>query len=243
VEWNTGITGVDVYNNIFQSTGGATLIYVPTGYDATFSGNLYWSSGAAIKMYYHGSFYNTMSSWRNASGYEMNGSTPTGVNANPNLSNAGNGGTLYPSPVTQLNAYKITSTSPANDAGLNLMALYGINAGAHDFFNNALLSGIAGDIGAHESVQAVTTGVAENNVKAKEIGFYPNPLRSGDPLSFSGVQFPYAVEIVSMTGATVFKQTQITTYSVPDLILASGIYLVSVVDDTGKKKVNKLMVD
>jgi hypothetical protein len=242
-EWNTGITGVEVYNNIFQSTGGAYLVYVPTGYNATFSGNLYWSSGGTFKIYDGNTFYNSLTSWRNATSNELTGSIGTGVSANPNLLNAGNGGTVFPNPVTQLNAYKIGAGSAAIDAGQNLVSSFNINIGSHDFFNNALAGTIA-DIGAHEAAESLTTGIENTNSKEGAISFYPNPVASGSEITVKGAELPFSAEIISVTGARVWKESKIETkeYAIPTAGMAAGPYFLLIEDNVGHKKVNKVII-
>ncbi|HEX8517859.1 MAG TPA: T9SS type A sorting domain-containing protein [Bacteroidia bacterium] len=243
-EWNTGITGVEVYNNIFQSTGGAYLVYVPTGYNAVFSGNLYWSSGAQFKIYDQSVFYNSLASWRTATSHEVSGTASTGLSSNPNLLNAGNGGTVFPGRVSQMNAYMLNTASPAIDAGLSLANQFNINPGAFDFFNNALSSAVSFDIGAHEFTQTITTGVENVSASEKVISIYPNPVQSGSPIFIKGVELPYSVELVSITGATVWKESGIEDieFTVPTTGLAAGPYFLMVLDGAGKKKINKMIV-
>jgi hypothetical protein len=245
INWNTGITGVDVYNNIFQTTGGVNLIDIPAGYTAKFSGNLYWTSGAAFKIKYQGATYSNLAAWRTATGNEQTGANATGVTADPLLKNAGHGGIMYPSPTTQLDAYKLGAGSPAIDAGLDLLSLFSINIGGHDFFNNATQGTIA-DIGVHEASPAVTTGIAaEAPIGEEKISFFPNPAKSGSPISVKGAALPYSAEIVSITGASVWKNPKIESkeYTIPTVTLAAGPYLLLIKDSNGQKKVNKVIID
>lgn len=243
IDWYKGITNIEVYNNIFQTTGGAYLVDIPAGYTVKFVGNLYWSTGGTFKIVYQGQTYNTLTAFRTGTGNEKLGSTLTGIVANPNLKNVGNGGTMFPNPVTQLNAYTLGAGSPAIDAGLDLMSSFSINAGAHDFFNNSILAGSA-DIGAHE-VTNITTGIASTDEELKEkASFYPNPVASGNPMFVKGVGFPYSAELVSMTGASVWKENKIETvdFPIPTTTLAAGPYILVVVDNNGRRIVNKMIV-
>jgi hypothetical protein len=242
-DWHTGITGVEVYNNIFQSTGSVKLVNVPTGYDAVFAGNLYWASGGTLKIVYHGTTYSTLAAWRTATGNEQSGGIATGIIADPFLAAPGSGGILFPAATTQLNSYKITNSSPAADAGLDLQSLYDINRGTHDFFGNAFTAGALADIGAHEVMPPLTTGVeTAGAVAAKEIAFYPNPVRGGDAIAVKNVELPYSIELVSMTGSVVLKDTGVETDSYFIPMLAGGIYVMTIVDANGKKMTTKLMV-
>jgi hypothetical protein len=243
-EWNTGINGVEVYNNIFQSAGGAYLVYVPTGYTATFAGNLYWSSGSAFKIYNNSVFYNSLSAWRTATGNEQSGSTVTGIAADPQLLNTGLSGIIFPADVSQLNAYTLASASPARNTGLNLMNMYSINIGVNDFFNNPLASAAVFDIGAHEAPDDLTTGIESVSGKKKDISIYPNPVQSGNVIHVKDVELPYAAELISITGASVWKENNIEDpeYVIQTTGLAAGPYFITIVDKNGSKKVNKLII-
>jgi hypothetical protein len=160
-EWNTGINGIEVYNNIFQTTGGSYLVDVPTGYDAAFAGNLYWSSGGTFKIRYHGTNYSNVSAWRTASGKEQVGSLTTGITADPQLINAGAGGIIWPLPTFSLSAYKTASTSPAINSALDLNTLFAINSGTVDFYNTVLPAPNMRDIGAYERAASSSTSIGE----------------------------------------------------------------------------------
>lgn len=245
IDWFKGITGVEVYNNIFQTTGNVTLIDIPAGYNAFFAGNLYWSSGGSFKIKYQGTNYTTLAAWRTATGNEQSGATATGITANPLLTNPGTGVIIFPDPVSQLNAHKLGAGSPAIDAGLDLMGLYGINTGPNDFFNNIMYAGIIPDIGAHEFTTGVATAISASDISIKEeITSYPNPVRSGSPMFVKGAELPYSAELVSMTGASVWKEKRIESkdYPIPTENLAAGAYILVVIENSGRKKMNKMIV-
>ena len=67
---------------------------IPSGYHAFFAGNIYWSDGSPFSIFYHGTHYTTLDSWRTATGNEKVGTTNTGFNSDPMLSNVGAGGTI-----------------------------------------------------------------------------------------------------------------------------------------------------
>ncbi len=150
--WVTGINNVAFYNNIFYSTGGEPFISIPAGYSAFFAGNLYWSSGNPFSILYQGNNYSSLDSWRTATGNEMVSGNKTGLNSDPLLTNPGSGGTIgFGNSLTTLNAYKInSSTSPANNAALDLFSLFSINPGNTDFWGTVLPGGSADDIGANQ---------------------------------------------------------------------------------------------
>ena len=150
--WFTGINNVAFYNNIFYTTGGVPFVGIPSGYSAFFAGNIYWSSGSPFSLFYQGSNYSSLASWRAATGNEMISGSNTGINSDPLLTNPGSGGTIgFGNSLTSLNAYKINNvTSPANNAGLDLFSLFSINTGNTDFWGTILPGGSVDGIGANQ---------------------------------------------------------------------------------------------
>lgn len=180
-EWFTGITNVKVYNNIFVTTGGVPLVYVPTGYSGYFAGNLYWSSGAPFLIQYQGVNYSSLNTWRSATNNEKIGSVNTGLNVDPLLTNVGFNGVLYPNAPSTLNAYKLQSGSPALDAGLNLLSQFNINVGSTDYWGDPVVSGIGHDIGADEKVVSSSpcpapVGLTIGNLSPTSVNLYWNPV-------------------------------------------------------------------
>jgi hypothetical protein len=159
---NAGITGRDVAglhfrNNIFQTTGGLALVEVTASQlagasDLRFQGNDYFASGAGFAVLWGGTSYSSLSSWR-ATGQEMNGSSSVGRTMDPMLTAPGQGATFDDATKLEtLNAYRLKPSSPLVDAGLNLAALFSIDAGGFDFYGTAL--GGASEIGAYEQPAA-----------------------------------------------------------------------------------------
>jgi len=244
IEWFTGIEGIEVYNNIFQTTGGVALVNVPTGYNAYFAGNLYWSTGAAFKIKYQGTTYADLSSWRTATGNEKVGSLNTGITADPFLSNAGSGGIIFPSPCYSMNAYKINNGSPALNAGLDLNNLFTINIGANDFYKNPLSTSLK-DIGAHEKPEIITTSVQDQSgAGIMDISFFPNPIPAGEFLQIRGGEMPYSIEMFNISGALILKEDQVgeTCNWISSLTLAGGIYIIRISDSKGRKHTGKLVI-
>jgi hypothetical protein len=244
-QWNTGVNGVEVYNNIFQTAGGAMLVNVPTGYDAAFAGNLYWSSGSAFKIYYHGNTYSSVGAWRTASGKEQVGSMATGVTGDPLLLNAGSAIVAWPAPTYSLNAYTTSPISPAANVALDLNSLFGINSGTVDFFNTTLPSANLRDIGAYENPASMTTGVQTANAGAsdEQIKYFPNPLVGGENLHLAGGDAPYVLEFFTINGAAVLKETVYADeFHIPDGILAAGVYIIRVVDAKRRNSSGKIVV-
>ncbi|MES2565946.1 MAG: T9SS type A sorting domain-containing protein [Bacteroidota bacterium] len=244
IDWAKNITGIEVYNNIFQTTGGASLVDVPVGYSAFFAGNLYWSSGAAFKIKYQGATYSSIAAWRTATNNEKVNSTLTGVTANPNFNNSGSGAVLFPNQTYQLNAYKLSAGSPAINVGLNLTSLYGMNTGSRDFFGNPVGSTGMTSIGAHGAIVNIATSLGLINKNSEEIILYPNPVRSGDPIFVKGIELPYSAELISITGQLVWKKDKIETekYPIPTGNFAAGPYILLLNDANDQKKTHKLII-
>ena len=253
INWQTGIIDVNIYNNIFQTTGGASFVDIPIGYNAYFAGNLYWPSGGTFKIKYQGIVYGNLPSWRTATGNEISGGNQTGFNLNPLLLNAGNGGAIFPIATDQLNAYKLPNNSPAIDAGLNLMSLFSINAGPRDFFNNIAPLGISPDIGAFESYFNIPLNITIDETNSKniyknnndEISFYPNPVFSGDPVQVKVANLPFSVELTSMAGIRIWKQENINfeSFIIPTNNIIKGLYIISIIDSKGQHTLSKLIID
>lgn len=146
----SSIRNTRIVNNIFVTTGGVEMITAPTIPDSiSFLGNLYWSSGGTFKILWGGTTYGSLSAWRTASGQEMDGGSPVGIQADPLLKNPGAGTALSdPSLLTTLIDYELHVGSPAVDAGVDLTAM-GIDAGSQDYFGNSIPVSHF-DIGAHE---------------------------------------------------------------------------------------------
>ncbi len=147
-------TNVHLRNNIFMTSGGASLVTVAAGQSGLlFDHNCYWSSGSAFGIQYLGTNYATLAAWRTASGQEAS----VALNTDPLLVAAGTGGTLGDADkLVSLGAYKLQSSSPLLNAGLNL-AVQGVPMGATDFYGSAIPQGTGFEIGAHEFVPVVNT--------------------------------------------------------------------------------------
>jgi hypothetical protein len=254
-KWNTGINNVVVYDNIFQTTGGVSLITVPLGYSAYFAGNLYWSSGSTFKIRYQDVSYYNLANWQTATGNEKLNNMPTGMTADPLLTNVGYGGIIYPKKTELLNAYKLQATSPVINAGLNLATSFGMNSGTLDYFGNKAPNETAPDIGAYESYTTTTARAdeQEENLIADEkvntsISLFPNPVQGDSVVKVvinsqeSGV---HTVEIYSIEGLLVWKSnaSNLQILSIPTNDFSRGVYMVRIIDDTGRSINSKLVVE
>lgn len=154
LNWKTISENVNFHNNIIYAENGADLVQVPSGYHANFSGNLYHTTGN-FRINYKGTTYTSLADFR-STGNEVVDGNETGVQADPLLNNAGNGGTIgFGNSLTELSAYKIQSGSPAIDAGILLSQ----DMGETDFYNNMILTDPVPEAGAHGNLsqQAVVS--------------------------------------------------------------------------------------
>lgn len=166
--YSPGFNDIDVYNNIFYSTGGVPLVSIPAGvgFDADFYGNLYYATGA-FDIDYKGTNYGSLAAFRTGSGKEIWNTANTGVQGNPGLVLPGTGVTIgYGNPLTNLFEYHLLPTALALDNGLDLTTEFGLTIGIQDFFGNPALSGTSQDIGAYEtqtllpSLKTALSGIA-----------------------------------------------------------------------------------
>lgn len=125
-----------LYNNIFIANNGYDLVNISTQTsDFTFQNNLYWSPDSDFDYIWGGTTYTSLAAWRTATGQET-----SGIQANPNLVNAGSGEkNLTPRTMkTLLEAYKLQNDSTCINTGLDLFTLFGMNVGRTDFYGNIL---------------------------------------------------------------------------------------------------------
>lgn len=145
-------TNVHIRNNIFQVTGGLRLIEVSSGQSGLlFQGNNYFSSGADFQINWYGRTYRSLGDWRSPTGQEHIKATAVGLSVDPKLRTPGNGGTLNNAKLLDtLDAYRLQSSSPLIEAGLNLKQLFGIDPGTRDYYGNRIPQRAAFDVGSHE---------------------------------------------------------------------------------------------
>jgi hypothetical protein len=177
-DFGTSIEGVECYNNIFQTTEGIPFLHIPSAFVAQnpiFIGNLYWSSNSAFSLKYGTLFYSLAAFRAAGPNCEHFGSTQTGVEGDPLLSNIlQSTPVLFPLPNDSLKTAKIPANSPAKDTGIDLSTQFGIGAGGRDFWNTELPSGNSYDIGANEFDQN-TISHAGNLLSGHTIIVFPNP--------------------------------------------------------------------
>lgn len=171
---NLGVgSGNSACNNIFQTSGGALLINSSGAMidSLLLQGNNYWPGGSAFSVKWGATTYSTLAAWRSATQQEKSGGFDTGFALDPLLGSPGNGSTIAnPALLNQLSAYRLNSTSPMINSGLDLFALYGESPGSRDFHGGTLPQGGAYDIGANEfAAITILTGPAAS----------PNPVTHG----------------------------------------------------------------
>ncbi len=153
---NTG-----VYNNIIVTEPGKKALRIPrTGGGWRFRGNCYWTYGGPIEIEWSGTSYASLAEWRSATGQERIGFDEVGIEADPALTDPGNGGTVGdPTQLPTLSAYKLRTASLLIDAGLDLASLFDMDPGLHDFYGNSIPRLHGYDVGAHEFDQSPNQGI------------------------------------------------------------------------------------
>lgn len=150
------VRSLHVRNNIFYSTGGLRTVEVTSGQingavDLRFEGNDYYGGTVAPKIVWGSATHRTLATWRSATGQELLSGVPLGMIVGPGLANAGAGGTIgNADKLTTLAAYRLVSSSPLIDRGLDLLQRFGLSVGSTDFYGLTLPSGSGFDVGANE---------------------------------------------------------------------------------------------
>jgi hypothetical protein len=163
IYFQTAVTNVHLRNNLFVTSGGLRLVEGPSGQTGVlFQGNDYWSSSNTFAIKWGSSTYASLAAWRTATGLERIGTTNVGLSVDPRLVSPGGGTTVgNPDLLGTLTAYQLQTYSPLREAGLDLPALFGVNVGATDYYNNPLPNGLTFDIGAQDArVEATLVSAA-----------------------------------------------------------------------------------
>ncbi|QED38005.1 right-handed parallel beta-helix repeat-containing protein [Antarcticibacterium arcticum] len=145
LQWKLIKGNIQFNNNILYALNGADLVSVPSGYSASFKGNLYYSPDN-FNIAYHGTSYASLESFRNTGNEKLN-TLNTGFQGDPNLNSPGAGTIIgHGKDLTGLSSYKLAAGSPAKDMGINLDG----GIGERDYYGNAPVKNSQQDIGAHE---------------------------------------------------------------------------------------------
>jgi hypothetical protein len=152
INFQLPMSNVYVRNNIFIAANGAAVTQIAPGQsNVQFQGNDYWSIGAPLAISWNGYTYSDLNSFRASTGEEMLNGSPTGMNIDPLLTSVGNAPTLNNADLLNtLSAYKLLSTSPLINTGLNLAAWFSVNQGSTDFWGNPVPSLGMYSVGANE---------------------------------------------------------------------------------------------
>jgi hypothetical protein len=138
-------------NNIFVATGSALPLRVeePEG-RVRFENNLYWSEAGGTQIAWGTETYSSVKEWRDRTGQELLAGEPTGLFANPALSN--HAPDVSPSERRGLQAgraFRPLPGSPALVGGLDLRKKFGLDIGQRDFLGTPLSGALPlGAIGA-----------------------------------------------------------------------------------------------
>lgn len=165
---DSAYTNVQVSNNLFLVANGCQTTNIQQTSGVTLRGNLYHAADATAnpRIVWGGASYASLPAFRSATGQETLSAQPVGLNVDPLLAGAALTGPapFLTNPATlaaDLAAYRLQTSSPAIDAGLNLATLLGTTTtgtgpaiahpGPRDFFGTTVKQLAAFDIGAHES--------------------------------------------------------------------------------------------
>lgn len=160
---------IGFYNNIIYADTDADLVYIPPGYSAEFLGNLYYSNTSTFNIKYGSVIYTSLTAFRN-SGNETDNGQNFGIQADPQLNSFGNGVIVgFGNDLSDLDAYKLTESSPAINQGVPLE--WDDNL---DFFGNNVESD-SRDIGANEFQESLSSTGLKDDLS---IALYPNPATS-----------------------------------------------------------------
>jgi hypothetical protein len=152
------LRNLKLYNNIFMTNSDRSLIEiwpdVPSSLDLKLQGNLYWSSTYQPKLGYVDNFYSSIAALRQK-GPEMLNGAAVGVQGNPLLvAPPSSAPTIGIANIDRMNEilanYRLTTGSPAKDAGIDLKANFGLDPGTKDFSGQAVPVNGLFDIGAYE---------------------------------------------------------------------------------------------
>jgi hypothetical protein len=146
-------SGMTVRNNIFYAVGGLPMVVSPAVSTSAlvFQQNDYYSPSAQFSVNWGSTTYTSLGSWQTATGQEKLNGNVTGFAVNPQLVNAGGGGTIGNADnLASLTAYKLQPSTPLLDKGLDLHALFGISTGGVDYYGVPVPSHAGPDVGASE---------------------------------------------------------------------------------------------
>jgi hypothetical protein len=141
---STGADDDAFWNNLLTSFDGLPQVEVADGTGGLrFGGNDYWSYGRPFLLDWRGHLFHDLPSWRAGTGQERVRGADTGSAINPEVINEKGGGPVASArEITAVDAFKLRSTSPLRDRGLDLAAApFDVAVGSRDFWGDSLHSG------------------------------------------------------------------------------------------------------
>ena len=237
---SAGFKNVRIRNNIFQVTGSLEIVRLNTLTDVRFEGNNYWSAGSPFKIYWAGTTYNSLSSWRSATDQEQRNGAASGYSLDPELADPGKGVTIGDTKLLNtLTGYTLLPSSALIGKGLDLKELYGTNIGNQDFFGNDITQLTYFSIGGHQPDADAILGVDDTvaNPTIEQIITYPNPVRDHAIIRFSlNKNTSFSLDIYDLRGTKIHRLREdkglagnIYQYHFDGSNLKDGIYLVRLV--------------
>ena len=143
-------------NNSFIADSGSIVLSVSAdqvngAVDLRFEGNNWFSRTSAPRFLWGNTTYWGIAAFRTNTTQETLGGAPVGYQGDPQFTAAGGAGIVGNADLlTSLSAYRLTSTSPLINRGLNLLQQFNVNPGSIDFYAGSTPFGAAYDIGPHE---------------------------------------------------------------------------------------------
>lgn len=141
------ITDQRFYNNIFITTDSSQfLVDAKENQGFVFQGNCYWSKDGKFSMYKK---YSNLKEWSNTSGQEKVNGKIIGLFADPQITywSTNEAKIVDPSQLPKMKAFRLKSSSPCINHGLDLKTLYHMDVGTHDLIDNPVPVGLSFDIG------------------------------------------------------------------------------------------------
>jgi Right handed beta helix region len=143
---------VRMYDNLFVAGARKALLDADTvdSVGTVIEGNDWWSRSGRFRVLWGGMRFDSLGSWRAATGVETNHGRPIGLSADPHVCALGAAPTLFPEGPGTLSAYRLRADSPLIGAGLDTRRRFGVSGGAYDFSGGAARYRNRSDIGAEE---------------------------------------------------------------------------------------------
>jgi hypothetical protein len=130
-------------NNIFMGSG---QMMNGKNKGSKFLGNVWWSSGGAVKFLQ----YDSLIEWAKATGQETSDGKITGLETDPILNGPFITGITDPYQLGTLTGYMLKPESPLKNRGVDVRSVSGFDPPSVDFFGNPLTNGSIPEPGIHE---------------------------------------------------------------------------------------------